>query len=976
MLYRPKSLIPPSIAEPTGRPLVKTLFYTSLLLSCVAAAIYMFTPLGYFLDLKTMDFLLNASTQEPDRQETITVEIDDATLQLYGQWPWPRYRLARLLDNITSSGAKAVAVNILFPEPDRTSPVHWQKSLQQDFGYTLDTSNIPATFLDHDAFLAETLKNGPYILGYELLFQKTANQQQGCLTPPIFNDSAAISASTDALTLHNANGILCNNGTLSKSGNATGFFNGTPDRDGIFRRLPLYLEYNDKVLPSFALQIFLKTKKLTETTLQNGLLGTRYILNGTIPIDREGNYLLGNFSTSPDDSISAKELLDGASTLQRLKDKVVFVGLTATGLSQYYRLPNGKTISMSDIHKLAYKSLAAKKQRIRGDLFWLAELPFGIFLTSLLSAGIAGFSTPWICTILFSTLGLLGAASIFTYKTFGLLLSPIFPASSLLLSFFFLITLKYRYNQKHSALEAGNALQLLDYSQKTLQSILNTIPDIIFRLDQNGKIIFISSAVSKYNSHSHQLLGKSIFDLVVPQDLDKAKFRLNERRTGSRATQDFEIRLQFTLEDQDQTTQTRYFSVSAAGLYDTSHSGPDKFIGTQGIVKDITKRKHIESQLLQAKKMEALGNLAAGIAHDLNNILSGLVTYPDIILADIPKDDPLHKKISIIKKSGEKAAVIVQDLLTLARRNIKHQDIIDLNTLLADYLDSAEHRQTQKKHSLTTIRTEYCPLEIIVSGSSVHLSKAIMNLINNAMEAMPSGGEIFISTSLKNIQESLNGYEEIPPGKYGCITIKDSGMGISDQDLTRIFEPFYTKKPSERKGTGLGMTIIWATIKDHKGYIDISSKIGEGAEFTVYLPITDQPLIVKVNQDSLEPSTKGETILIVDDMEEQLTIAGSILSQLGYSTMTAGSGNEALEMLNQSPVDLVILDMIMPNGMDGLETYEHILEKYPNQRAIISSGYSESDRVKRMQQLGAGGYVQKPYSIEALACAVRKELDR
>jgi PAS domain S-box-containing protein len=976
MLNRPKSIIQSSITEPARRSLVQTFFLTSLLLSCVTAVFYMFTPLGYFLDLKAIDFLLNTSTQKPDQKETITVEIDDATLQIYGQWPWPRYRLARLLDNITSSGAKAVAVNILFPELDRTSPIHWQKSLQQDLGYTLDTSNVPATFLDHDAFLAETLKNGPYILGYELLFQKTAPPLQDCLTPPIFHDSAEIKANTDSLTLHKAKGILCNNETLSKIGNATGFFNGTPDSDGIFRRVPLYLQFDDKVLPSFALQILLNTKQITETPLQNGPFGTHYILNGTIPIDREGNYLLGNFSTSADESISAKELLNGDSPIQRLKDKVVFVGLTASGLSQYYLLPNGKSISMADIHKLAYESLTANKQRIRGDLFQLAEVPLGIFLTSLLSAAIAAFATPWLCVILFSSLGLLGAASILMYKIFGLLISPIFPAASLLLSFFFLITLKYRCNQKRSAIEAGNALQLLDYSQKTLQSILNTIPDIIFRLDPNGKIIFISSAVTKYESQSHQLLGRSIFDLVVPQDLDKAQFRLNERRTGARATHDFEIRLQFTLEDHDQTAQTRYFSVSAAGLYDSNRSGPDKFIGTQGIVKDITKRKHMENQLLQAKKMEALGNLAAGVAHDLNNILSGLVTYPDIILADIPKDDPLHKKISIIKKSGEKAAVIVQDLLTLARRNIRHEDVIDLNILLTDYLDSAEHRQTQNNHPLTTILTEYSPLEITVNGSSVHLSKAIMNLINNAMEAMPSGGDIFIATSLKNTQESLNGYEEIPPGRYGCITIKDSGMGMSDQDMTRIFEPFYTKKPSERKGTGLGMTIIWATIKDHKGYIDISSKIGEGTEFTVYLPITDQPLIAKVKQNSLEPSTKGETILVVDDMEEQLTIAGNILNQLGYNTMTAGSGNEALEILDQSPVDLVILDMIMPNGMDGLETYEHILQKHPDQRAIISSGYSESNRVKRMQQRGAGSYVQKPYSMEALACAVRKELDR
>ncbi|MFT5697779.1 MAG: PAS domain S-box-containing protein [Desulforhopalus sp.] len=255
-----------------------------------------------------------------------------------------------------------------------------------------------------------------------------------------------------------------------------------------------------------------------------------------------------------------------------------------------------------------------------------------------------------------------------------LLFSPLLAWGCLFLNFFLLVTLKYKYFQKRSAADAGNALQLLESSQTNLQSISNTIPDIVFRLDKNSNIIFISSAVTKYESPQTPLLGKSIFDLVIPEDLEKARFKLNERRTGVRATQDFEVKLRFSISSPSQANEVRYFNVSAAGFYEDEQTDPNTFIGTQGIVKDITKRKQIENQLLQAKKMEAMGNLAAGIAHDLNNILSGIVSYPDMILADLSESDPMYKKISLIKKPGTKAAIIVQDLLTLARRSIHPQD--------------------------------------------------------------------------------------------------------------------------------------------------------------------------------------------------------------------------------------------------------------------------------------------------------------
>ena len=458
--------------------------------------------------------------------------------------------------------------------------------------------------------------------------------------------------------------------------------------------------------------------------------------------------------------------------------------------------------------------------------------------------------------------------------------------------------------------------------------------------------------------------------------LRRISTRLNERRTGERATFDLEIRLLLNKENSYQQELIRHFSLSAEGIYQPNGPGPNHFIGTQGIFRDITRRKKLESQLIEAQKMEVIGNLAAGIAHDLNNILSGLVSYSDLLLLEIPQHDPLHQKIQVIQKSGKKAAVIVQDLLTLARRGISIDEIFDINSIISEYLESVDFQLVKARHTNTKIHTDLQENLFYVKGSAIHLSKVIMNTLSNGLVAMPAGGDILISTTNVYIGTHLEGYETIPEGEYVCLSVSDSGVGISADDLKHIFEPFYTKKSLHLSGTGLGMTIVWATIKDHKGYIDIKSEEGLGTTFKFYLPTTRESIKRQQRRIVLHDYLGSETILIVDDAPEQLEIAENMLTKLGYTVHTAISGEKALEQIKYQPVDLVILDMIMPGGLDGLETYQEIIQLFPKQKAIITSGFSESTRVKSLLRLGAGDYVQKPYTMEKLGMAVRGELDR
>lgn len=978
MQNRSQSSPQPVLQGRAKRPLCCRLFFAGSFLTLVLITLYISTPLGESLDAKVVDFLLSHKTSKAIHKDIATVTIDDSSLKQYGQWPWPRYRLAMLLDKIQTGGGKIIAVNILFPELDRTSPVYWKTSLPADLGYTIDTSAIPETLLDHDAYLANSLAGGNYVLGYGFLFDRHKDVQHQCTPSPAPLNLAYDAKVKQRLSLHKADDILCNNPTILQAGTPSGFFNAAPDADGVLRRLPLLIDFNGKIYPSFVLKLFLQSKEHKEVSLEKGPLQSWRIAPYDIPIDHKGSYLISSYSYSHYTNISAAEVLGSGFDPAIFKDKIIFVGITASGLVQEYHLATGDNVSMVDIHRLVFESLTAGLHSIRGDYFWIIEALLSLLLTSLFALLVTWLSTPWSCTLLLFTLGSLGGSSMYLSLQWGLLFSPLLAGVCLILTFLLLLALKYKYFQKYAASEAGTALQLLETTQANLQSILSTIPDIVFRLDNNGRIIFLSSAIAKYRSSQAALLGQSIFDLVVPEDLEKAKFKLNERRTGLRATHDLEIRLQLTMTLSSQEKEVRYFSVSAAGLYKNTEAGSSIFLGTQGIAKDITRRKQIEKQLLQAKKMEAIGSLAAGVAHDLNNILSGLVSYPDIILADLSEDDPLHKKISLIKKSGQKASIIVQDLLTLARRNILPQEVCDLNVIISDYLESTEHKQAEKNYPLITIKNETAKYPVNFIGSSVHLAKVVMNLINNAIEAMPAGGDIVISTSRQKTEGLLAGYENIPPGDYACLSIKDNGMGIPAGDLSSIFEPFYTKKPTRSKGTGtgLGMTIIWATIKDHKGYIDISSSQEKGTTLDIYLPATDEQAASQRKQISHEDYRGKETILVVDDLDEQLTIAGNILHKLGYNAITVQNGAEALSILSRASVDLVILDMIMPGQLDGLETYEKILQLHPGQKAIISSGYSESKRVQKMQELGAGGFVQKPYSMEDLARAVRRELDR
>lgn len=960
---------------------VKTLVFIGLVITSVVVMCYLIhPPFIQYLNNKSMDVILATAEPQSSPGVVVVVDLDEKSLNKYGQWPWPRYRLAHLLEKIQKLGTISLGLNMILAEPDRTSPETWQQALRKDLGYQIDLEGVPRKLLDFDSILAETLSKGPFVLGFKFLFEDRDMETPSCRLHPLNIVRIQKTDSTTSIDrLFKPKKVDCSIAKLSSAVSHSGFLNATPDSDGLLRRIPLIMMYENQIFPCFALATLMKAKGTAQLVVKVDKSGQMSLLleHTPIPMDRKGHILL-NLSYPPHklDWISASDVLDDKVPRDILQDKIVFISSSASGLENIYQTPGKPIFHEVAIHAQLVNTILMESFIIRNHrtVFW--ETFLGIFLAVCYGLCLARLGILW--NTLIGGLIVFGAwqGSMSLFASRGVLFSPLLPTTVVVFNYMVLTIYKYWKDDYFAHKETSDTLISLRTSEAKLDSIIATIPDIVFRLDTSGRITFISQAIIKFNCRPDNLIGQPILDIVALADKESATYKINERRTGQRATTGLELRLLLPQYGAGHEETERYFSVSAEGIYEQGWPNKETFIGTQGIIRDITEHKQLQNQLMVAKKMEAIGNLAAGVAHDLNNILSGLVGYPELLLMDLPKESPLRKPLLTIKKSGQKAADIVQDLLTLARRGVANKELVNINTVISDYLSAPEFNMLLKNHPNIRVETDLEPGLMNFKGSLPHLSKTIMNMVTNAAEAMPAGGRISLHTCNRYLDTRRTVYEPIPEGEYVILSIVDEGIGISQEDLKRIFEPFYTKKDMGISGTGLGMTVVWASIKDHGGYIDIQSREGEGTRMDIYFPATRDLPGEKTQRVVLQDYIGTERILVVDDVAEQCEIAEKMLSKLGYQVTSVTSGESAVSYLKTHTADLLVLDMVMPHGMDGLETYKRILEIHLSQKAIITSGYSESERVRELQKLGVGAYIQKPYTLEKIGITVRMELDR
>ena len=400
-----------------------------------------------------------------------------------------------------------------------------------------------------------------------------------------------------------------------------------------------------------------------------------------------------------------------------------------------------------------------------------------------------------------------------------------------------------------------------------------------------------------------------------------------------------------------------------------------------GVAEDITERKTTElverNDQMKAERsvrMKSLGMMAGGVAHELNNILGPLVGYPDLILEELTENDSIREDLHEMQSSTRRAAAVIQDLLLLARRDILQTQPTQINDVIKAYMVSNSFQKAKTGQPNVEVHVDFAPDARMVNASAAYMNRVVMNLIQHAFESIPDAGQIHISTLNQCVDETTGQYESIAEGEYVVLRVSDTGNAMSSEEIHHIFEPFYMKRKMSRGSSGLGLAIIYSILKGLNGFIDIYSEAGEGSQFDLYFPLSRDSVAEHIPINTDHHGT--ETILVVDDIPQQLNLAARMLAQLGYQVHMAKSGHAAVEFVRRHEIDLIVLDMIMDEGFDGLDTFRSIKEFCSSIRCIVASGFAETNRIRQALELGAGCYIKKPYSLHELGGAVRRELDR
>jgi DNA-binding LacI/PurR family transcriptional regulator/signal transduction histidine kinase/ActR/RegA family two-component response regulator len=403
------------------------------------------------------------------------------------------------------------------------------------------------------------------------------------------------------------------------------------------------------------------------------------------------------------------------------------------------------------------------------------------------------------------------------------------------------------------------------------------------------------------------------------------------------------------------------------------------------VQKSLLHERSVQERLAATKRMEALSVLAGGVAHDLNNALGPLVALPDVILGqlralpnhgDYGRD--LRADVETIKLAALRAAQTIKDLLTLGRQGRMAKENLDINRVIKSCLANNSLRFVEDGTSRVNVIADLAAAPLLVRGSESQLTRAVDNLLRNAVEAIDGTGEVVVKSARLEVREPRTGYETLPAGHYAALSVSDDGCGIDARELGQVFEPFFTKKRTgETSGSGLGLAIVHGVVKEHEGFIDVTSTPGVGTTISLYVPLVEGP---ERGRRVVSAPRGSARILIVDDEPIQLRTGRRVLVRLGYQVEILESGLRAYELFSraaagsgQSPFDLVIMDMLLGEVLDGLQIIDQIQRLFPGQRAIVVSGHAPTERAELAVRKGLS-WLGKPYDIDTLAETVQRAL--
>jgi two-component system, cell cycle sensor histidine kinase and response regulator CckA len=500
-----------------------------------------------------------------------------------------------------------------------------------------------------------------------------------------------------------------------------------------------------------------------------------------------------------------------------------------------------------------------------------------------------------------------------------------------------------------------------------LRTLIDIVPGYIYVKDRESRFILANEAVARLMgvNDPEDLIGKTDFDYY--SDADAENFRQDERQVI-----DEEKPLVDREESYSQDGQLGWILTNKLPLRNID----GEIIGIVGMGLNITKRKEAErereklkAQLLHAQKMESVGTLAGGLAHDLNNLLMGIQGRASLMATEIDAAHPLWLNIKAIEEYVQSATGLTNQLLGFARGGKYEIKPTAFNALI----DHAVEMFGRTRKEIRIVKT-FEPKLWVVEADRRQMEQVLLNLFINAWQAMPGGGELYLRTDNAMLDQTTVAPHSVEPGRFVKISITDTGMGMDESTRQRIFDPFFTTKEMGR-GTGLGLASAYGIVKNHGGIITVYSEPGHGTAFNIYLPASDK----EAQEDVLieKKIIRGsDTVLIVDDEEMILNVGKAMLERLGYRAFVAAGGKQAVETILEKgdEIDLVILDLIMP-GLDGGETFDRIREIKPDIPVMLSSGYSIDGQATEILKKGADGFIQKPFQLSELSQTIRKILD-
>ncbi len=517
------------------------------------------------------------------------------------------------------------------------------------------------------------------------------------------------------------------------------------------------------------------------------------------------------------------------------------------------------------------------------------------------------------------------------------------------------------------ALARARERQILHRQERLLHQIIDANPNLIFVKDWNGRFVLANKALAEiYNTTVEAILGKTDADFN-PNAEEVAHFLRDDRDVMAIGRPKFVSEEPVT---NPATKQIRWFQTMKVPL-----PLPGAEIATMlGVATEITERKLLEEQLMQSQKMEAVGQLAGGVAHDFNNILTAIVGYTDLLAVDFSDNPQHHEDLEEIRKAARRAAALTRQLLAFSRKQVLEPKIIDLNTVVLN-LDKMLRSLISENIELKTRLGDHLAA---ARADPNQLEQVIMNLAINARDAMPDGGALTIETANVSLDDNYAAqHVSVIPGDYVMLAVTDTGSGMSEDTKARIFEPFFTTKPAGR-GTGLGLSTVYGIVKQSGGNIWLYSELGKGTTFKVYLPAIEAlPEDIGKAAAPSEASIQGfGTVLVVEDDDQLRRLTQRALAAHGYNVLVAERGRTALEIArrHQGNIDLLLTDVIMPDT-NGRKLADALRAARPGLRVLYMSGYPDGAMTNHGILEEGVHYLAKPFTTEAVTRKVRGVLE-